>query len=150
MGELKQERIKCSQAEESVKMQTRELDAVRDELKRHHTTTAAKLHEKYARVFSGRKFIENGNFDQNWSEIRENSTFFEKKILEESKIFQNSVEHSALTRITAKKFSEFLQLSINIINLLSSSIQTKGTLRPSCQTEPTTSPADCLKGRDQL
>lgn len=47
LAELKQERIKCSQLEESVRMQTRELEAVRDELKRHHVTMAAKLHEKY-------------------------------------------------------------------------------------------------------
>lgn len=45
-SDVKQERMKCSQLEESIRMQTRELDTIRDELKRHQSSTAAKLHEK--------------------------------------------------------------------------------------------------------
>lgn len=45
-SDVKQERIKCSQLEESIRMQNRELETIRDELKRHQSSTAAKLHEK--------------------------------------------------------------------------------------------------------
>lgn len=44
---LKQEKLKYSQLEETMKMQSKEMKVVRDELKRHQTSTSTKLHEKY-------------------------------------------------------------------------------------------------------
>lgn len=48
---LKQEKLKYSQLEETMRTQTKELKVVRDELKRQQTLTSTKLHEKYIRFF---------------------------------------------------------------------------------------------------
>lgn len=44
---LKQEKLKFSQLEETMRTQAKELKVVRDELKRQQTLTSTKLHEKY-------------------------------------------------------------------------------------------------------
>lgn len=46
---LKQEKLKFSQLEETMKTQAKELKVVRDELKRQQTLASTKLHEKYKR-----------------------------------------------------------------------------------------------------
>lgn len=45
---LKQEKLKISQLEETMRTQDKELKVVRDELKRQQSITSTKLHEKYA------------------------------------------------------------------------------------------------------